>query len=325
MTYGNNGYGPHNMDAVAAHEVGHIFLALDQYYSAYQPCTRRTGYLNVENQNSQYGSCASNVTSIMRGQTYPYYLRAIDAYAADQIGWRDSDGDNILDPLDTNLPITIDTASQDGNAVTVNGAAEIIPYPSPSRADVTINTLTGVQYRFNGGDWQPATATDGAFDSTTETYHFTATLNSPGLHHLEVAALDSAGNVSEVYATATFTILDPIDGGLNTELYLPDSPFPTGVPITLDGVAYQLEDGIVANVQYRFGDDPLQPAHAQDGAFDSDYETFSLAFDSLDAGTYQIEVFATDGDGHTEINDVRLEFQVTEIPTYQFFLPVVMK
>jgi hypothetical protein len=52
MTSGNNGYGPYNMDAVAAHEIGHIFLALDQYYSAYQPCNRRAGYLGVENQNS---------------------------------------------------------------------------------------------------------------------------------------------------------------------------------------------------------------------------------------------------------------------------------
>jgi hypothetical protein len=33
MTYGNDGYGPQNMDAVAAHEIGHVFLALDQYIS----------------------------------------------------------------------------------------------------------------------------------------------------------------------------------------------------------------------------------------------------------------------------------------------------
>jgi hypothetical protein len=325
LTYGNNGYGPYNMDAVVAHEIGHIFHALDQYYSAYQPCSRRAGYLYVENQNSQYGSCSSNVTSIMRGQTYPYYAHAIDSYAAGQIGWRDSDGDNILDPLDTDLPITINTALQDGDTVTINGSAEIIPYPSPSRTSVTINTLTGVQYRFNGGAWQPATATDGAFDSTTENYHFTATLLSPGLYNLEVAALDSAGNVSDVYATEIFAILDPVDGGLNTELYLPDNPFPTGAPITLNGVAYHLEDGVVTNVQYRFGGDLLQPANAQDGAFDSDYETFSLTFSSLDVGTYQIEVFATDGDGYTEVNAVNVEFQVSEIPTYQIFLPLMMK
>ncbi len=59
MTSGNDGYGSENQDAVAAHEIGHIFLAFDQYSSAYQPCTRRSGYPGAENQNSQYGACAS--------------------------------------------------------------------------------------------------------------------------------------------------------------------------------------------------------------------------------------------------------------------------
>jgi len=206
MTYGNNGYGPGNMDAIAAHETGHIFYALDQYYSAQQPCTRRSGYLDVENQNSQYGDCASDVSSIMRGQVVPFTVGAIDPYAAGQVGWRDSDGDGILDPLDTELPISIDSLSLDGSSVVVSGTVEIVPYPSPSRTSVTINTLTGVQYRFDGGDWQPATADDGAFDGTAEDYHFTVSL-PPGLHTLEVAALDSAGNVSDVYATETVTIL----------------------------------------------------------------------------------------------------------------------
>lgn len=100
MTYGNNGYGPHNMDAVAAHEIGHIFGAIDQYYSAQQPCTRKAGYLDVENQNSQYGNCAIDEPSIMRGQVWPYRNDTIDEYARGQVGWRDSDGDGILDPVD---------------------------------------------------------------------------------------------------------------------------------------------------------------------------------------------------------------------------------
>jgi hypothetical protein len=324
MTYGNNGYGPGYMDAVAAHEIGHIFHALDQYYSAYQSCTRRAGYLNVENQNSLYGPCSSNVTSIMRGQTYPFYAHAIDPYAAGQIGWRDSDGDDILDPLDTELPITIDNLTQDGNSITVSGAAGIIPYPSPSRTNVTINTLTSVQYRLNGGQWQPATATDGVFDSTTENYHFTVVL-SPGLYNLEVAVFDSAGNMSTISASEIITILDPLDGGLNTQLFLSNSAFHTDNPITLNGIAYHLGDSFVADVQYRLDNAPWQPANAQDGAFDSDYETFSLTIDALDVGTYQLEVFATDGEGNEEINTANLILQVTESPTSPIFLPLVMK
>ena len=74
MTYKNDGYGIANMDAVIAHETGHIFYANDQYYDAQRPCTEITGYLSIPNQNSAYhpaGKCASDVDSIMRSQVHP--------------------------------------------------------------------------------------------------------------------------------------------------------------------------------------------------------------------------------------------------------------
>ena len=321
-TYGNNGYGPGNMDAVAAHEIGHIFHALDQYSSANQSCTSHSGYLDVENQNSQYGSCASDVNSIMRGGIYPYIAGAIDPYAAGQIGWRDSDGDGILDPLDTDLPVSIDAISLDGTTVAVGGTAEIIPYPSPSRTSVTINSLAGVQYRFDRGDWQPAAADDGAFDGTAEGYHFAASL-PPGLHTLEVAALDSADNVSDGYATETVAILDPVDGGLNTELYRPNGDVSASVTWAMSGVAYHLQGGVVIGVQYRVDTGPWQPASAQDGAFDGDYEQFSLLLDSLAAGMHLIEARAADADGNVEVNFAAQEFTV--VGEYIVFLPLVAR
>ena len=325
MTSGNDGYGPYNMDAVAAHEMGHIFHALDQYYSAYQACTLRSGYLYIENQNSQYGGCASSVNSIMRGQTYPYWAKALDPYAAGQIGWRDSDGDNILDPLDTSLPISIDSASAEGNSITVSGSAQIIPYPSPVYPGVTINTLIGVNYRFDGGDWQPATATDGAFDGTAENYQFTTAALAPGRHNLEVAAVDSAGNASESYATETVTILDPLDGGLNTELYRPiNNEISANQAATISGVSYHMQGGIVTNVEYRINDGSWQPARAEDGAFDSDYEPFSLTFapDSPALGFYRIEARATDNNGYVETNIASQEIKVAKV--HLVFLPAII-
>ena len=325
LTYGNNGYGPGNMDAVAAHEIGHIFLALDQYYGAYQTCTRRSGYLNIENQNSEYGGCSSRDTSIMRGQVYPYTTHALDAYAAGQIGWRDSDGDNILDPLDTALPITIGSLIQQENTITVSGSTNIIPYPSPSRTSITINTLTSVQYRFNNGPWQPAQPADGAFDSTAEAYYFTATL-SPGFYQLEVAAFDSAGNISADYATHTITIFDPVTGGLNTQLFVPGAPLPAGESSAIAGVTYNLApDGIVTNVQYQVNDSSLTTAFPADGNFDSNYEDFSLTIPPLDEGIYTITVFATDGEGNVEIKSANLQLQITASQNSQIFLPLVMK
>jgi len=322
MTSGNNGYGPGNMDAVAAHEMGHIFHALDQYYSARQPCTRAAGYLGVENQNSQYGDCTSNEGSIMRGGIYPYGADALDPYAAGQVGWRDSDGDGILDPLDTDLPISIASVSIGDGSVTISGTTEIIPYPSPSRTSVTINTLTGVQYRFDGGDWHQATADDGTFDGTSEGYHFTASL-SPGLHGLEVVALDSAGNVSEVDATETIPILDPVDGGLNTELNQLSGAVRIGNPSVIHGMAYHLEGETIVGVEYRINGSPWQPAVAQDGAFDSDYEPFSVDISTLEAGTFLLQARASDASGYVETNFASEEFTVVEEHT--IFLPLVIR
>lgn len=324
MTYGNNGYGPDNLDAVAAHEIGHIFHALDQYYSAHQPCTRRSGYLDVENQNSEYGECSLDVPSIMRGQVYPYTAGAIDPYAAGQVGWRDSDGDGILDPLDTELPISTDLVSLDGDRVTVKGVAEIIPYPSPSRSSVTINTLAGVQYRLDGGEWQQTTADDGEFDGTEEGYHFAVTL-SPGLRTLEVAALDSAGNVSDVYAAEAFAILDPVDGGLNTELYALDGQVSASEASAMNGVAYHLEGSIVTAVQYRVSGSTWQSVAALDGAFDSNREPFALPIGSLEPGTHLVEARAVDADGSVEVNFASQEVTIADDQMYTVFLPLVVR
>ena len=322
MTSGNNGYGPNNMDAVAAHEMGHIFYALDQYHGSYQICTHRSGYLNIENQNSQHGTCASNVSSIMRGQTHPYTAKALDPYAAGQVGWRDSDGDDIFDPLDTALPIRIDSISQDDAAITVRGSTEVTPYPSPGKTNTTINKLSQVQYRLNGGDWQQATAGDGTFDGVTESYYFTL-LPSPGLYNLEVAAIDSAGNISEVYATETITVLDPIDGGLNTELMIPDENL-SSQSTFLNGVAYHLQGGVIAKVEYRIDGGPWQTAPAQDGAFDSSYEPFVIALDALQDGVHLIEAFATDANGVAEINRAAQEIKIGERQTFSLFLPIAL-
>ncbi|MBE7555321.1 MAG: hypothetical protein HS126_30085 [Anaerolineales bacterium] len=321
LTYGNNGYGPGNMDAVAAHEVGHIFQALDQYGGAAQACTRRSGYLNVENQNSEASGCLSNVNSIMRGQIYPYTLGAIDPYAAGQIGWRDSDKDNILDPLDTQLTITLSEISRNERQITGSGTAQIIPYPSPNRASVTINTLTGVKYRFNAGSWQPALAADGAFDETGETYHIISTPLEPGLHLLEVAAFDSAGNVSDPFVSSAVIIPNPLDPGPNTELYTPDN-IVANQALTLNGVAYHAQREHIAQVEFRVNRGPWQPAQAQDGLFDGDYEPFIVSLNLPEAGTYLIEAFATDTDGFVESEFARREIQVTQ-PLTTVFLPLL--
>jgi hypothetical protein len=62
MTYDNDGWGIGNMDGVMAHELGHSYYALDEYYDAGRACDATSGYLAWDNQNSEYpngaGGCA---------------------------------------------------------------------------------------------------------------------------------------------------------------------------------------------------------------------------------------------------------------------------
>lgn len=322
MTYGNNGYGPYNLDAVAAHEIGHVFYALDQYAGAQQPCSQRSGYLDVENQNSQYGMCLSDVDSIMRSGTGPYLARAIDPYAAGQIGWRDSDGDGILDPLDVALAIESRVPLVSEGSARIEGTVRILPYPSLSRPDATINRLVDVRYRFDGGEWRPALADDGVFDEAIEEYHADVLL-PPGLHVLEVAAEDSFGNRAWVYAPTAMAVADPTDGGLNTELYGSSASLLASRAPFLSGIAYHTRGGIVADVQYRVDGGAWRPADPQDGAFDSGYEPFILPLDSLDAGTHLVEARAIDAAGNSEVNFAsRL---VGVVGAHTIFLPMVVR
>lgn len=258
----------------------------------------------------------------MRGQTWPYAGKAIDPYAAGQIGWRDSDSDGILDPLDTDLPISITAVSLVNNSVVVSGTAEIVPYPSPSRPSVTINRLTSVRYRFDQGDWQAALAHGDAFGGTAGDYDFVAPV-FPGRHILQVAAEDSAGNVSAIYATQTITVLDAIDGGLITQLDPPSRAF-AHEAIAVPGKAYELQDGVITKVEYRINGGAWQPAQAQDGAFDSADEDFVAPLSSLAVGTYLIEARATDSNGKTEIDVASQQVTVTQ-QLYTVFLPAIVR
>jgi hypothetical protein len=312
MTSGNNGYGIDNMDAVLAHEVGHIFYALDQYSGANQECTRRSGYLSVENFNSQAGSCPLNVNSIMRGQVYPYQTKSIDPYAAGQIGWRDSDQDNILDPLEADLPLIIEPLILQDNRIMVTGQAEIVPYPSPGHASVTINTLTQVKYRLDQTNWQSGNAVDGAFDDTEEAFQFVSAQLSPGLHTLEVATVDSAGNVSAPMFTQALIITDAVNGSPNIHFFPVDQAVSQQTFTLLNGAAYHTHpDGIIDRVDYRLNGGLWQPAQAQDSLFDSNLEPFVVSI-ALETGQhYLIEALATDTEGNTSSSIASYEIKTS--------------
>jgi hypothetical protein len=94
MQYGNNGWGPNQIDRVFAHETGHIFGAPDEYSSSNCNTGGSWGYLGVSNCNCEVGN-PSSVNCLMKGNTYDVCQCTIGHF-----GWRDSDRDGIPDPLD---------------------------------------------------------------------------------------------------------------------------------------------------------------------------------------------------------------------------------
>ncbi len=193
MTYGNNGYGPDNMDAVAAHEMGHIFWALDQYAAAGVSCAATAGYLGVENQNSDYGSCQLHQPSIMKSAMVSYAAGTVDPYARGQLGWRDSDDDGILDPVDTQPQVSVNwTPQRVGDAYRYYGDTRDLPFSGASMNGVTINNMIQVSIQLGDGTIVQAVADDGCFDSPQEDFYFNLSEAASGM--MIVQAINSAGN-----------------------------------------------------------------------------------------------------------------------------------
>jgi len=324
MTYDNAGYGIVNMDAVTAHETGHIFRALDQYGSAGTACTTRSGYLGVETQNSQRPGCASDVPSIMRGGIYPYTVHALDPYAAGQIGWRDSDGDGLYDPIDTIPTLTVDSTDHVGDVWSYTGHAADTAFPSPLRPSATINAVV-VEYRIDSGEWAQAQPADGVFDSPEEGFTLTLDLAASGNHHVTLRTRNSADNVSDM-AEFTAVVPDPIDGGLDTYLDQRAAAQPDHAsPQIISGEATSFNaDGTpgatLARVEYRIDGGEWHAARPVDDAFDSTEEVFVIPL-AVGGGTHLIEARAIDVNGKVEQNAASAQLTID----YRTFLPLVQK
>lgn len=205
LTSGVGGYGPNRMAQVAAHELGHIFGALDQYSAARVACTQRSGYLYTPTTNSQYNSCGTKLPSIMHDPLGAFQTGSVDPSALAQLGYRDSDNDGLIDPLDTQPTIELvetTLASPTGRPF-FKGRAYDVGFPAPYQQVVSINRISRVEYRVNNGLWQPTLASDGTFDSTDEIFQVELPLYN-GSYEVELRAVNSVG----VASPSTFRHLD---------------------------------------------------------------------------------------------------------------------
>ena len=224
LTYDNDGYHFNNFDAVLAHEMGHVFGALDEYAppSAGYPSTGdlTSGYLGVRNRNAVSGG-TTDLPCIMRGSN-----DTLNAFATGQLclstigqtGLRDTDGDSRPDVVDTRPSLTTGLESTDvSGAVTLRGAVAeqprkrgVISTGVYFRQDLSIKVPHDLRYRVDGGAWQALTPSDGAFGEPTEGWTLTTEPLTKGHHMLDLEGTtgETAGRARTLWAGPTPVTLE---------------------------------------------------------------------------------------------------------------------
>jgi hypothetical protein len=204
LTYDNDHYGPQYFAMVMAHEMGHVFGALDEYYmppsSGYPSGSDlSSGYLWVRNANAEDSSGWAPHPCIMRAGDVgirAYLDHDLCPSSRGQVGWRDVDHDGIPNVIDTSPSFTLPQQSvSDEGMLSASGTVRENPWPRGGtpplqafRHDISIYVPHDVQHRLDGGPWQPATATDGSFDEPVEGLALSAGPLAPGHHLLELQA-----------------------------------------------------------------------------------------------------------------------------------------
>jgi hypothetical protein len=202
---------PSYYDAVPMHEAGHIYYATDEYDGGSQ---QSSGYLNVPDSGNP------NVVCIMN-RNVP---GSVCNFTRRQIAWRDSDGNAVMEPLDTPPDAPLDELLPDphpgpqptwigtANVTTLPNQCQNSPYNPPH--DITIATIAAVECRVDGGAWSPAVPTDGTLDAYVEDFSWTSPPLAPGVHTVEARSQSSEGVWSAVYGTDTITIEGTTDAVL---------------------------------------------------------------------------------------------------------------
>lgn len=207
MTWDNDGWGIANMDKVAKHEMGHIFNCGDEYCSPGYACCDfgYWGYLGVYNGNCELNN-PNSVDCVMKSNS-----DVICQYTLGQIGWTDTDADGLPDVLDNTVNVVLDPQPNPArlSTITFTGTAKNIPCPAYYSTGVTINKISSIKYRVDGGDWLDATPVDGALNLDAEQFKFTTPALANGPHKVEVQASAIPSGNSSGILTYDFEVTDP--------------------------------------------------------------------------------------------------------------------
>ncbi|MFN7841924.1 MAG: dockerin type I domain-containing protein [Pirellula sp.] len=146
-----------------AHETGHMFWARDEYAGGGNFFQKR-GYYDSQNLNATDLNPNPNFVqapSIMSAGSnleFAYENLVTSPHTLAQLGWVDSDGDQIFDVLDVPLDLQgTGRISTNGQRYQFVGTASAKALPNRNSAgnqnDITLNKINRIQYRINGGNW----------------------------------------------------------------------------------------------------------------------------------------------------------------------------
>jgi MYXO-CTERM domain-containing protein len=208
------GWQPQNYNMVLSHEMGHIFMALDEYAASGAKTTDRGGYLNVLNSNASLDGNGNPVTPpqpnalmLNNGNFNTHVPFSPSVPSSQMFGFRDTDADGIPDILDTLPSLTGNNAGSNPLTGLFNfsGSLEVTQLTnqnplnvgfSNSQSAMTIDTVSSAYYSLDGGLPALFPASDGTYDGYLESLGFSIPGLAFGPHTVDVYGLNNVGNQS---------------------------------------------------------------------------------------------------------------------------------
>ena len=193
-----------------AHEMAHIFGAADEY-PGQGNYNDRTGYYGVQNTNAPDGNPNRNsiVPSLMNSSISTAFERhTTSPQSLEMVGWRDSDGDRIIDVLDAPIEVT-DFSSKlklSDSTYDFRGTFTVKKVPNYNNTKaITINSVDRLLYRYGeSGEWKCDNEKDWGEESRTVSHQF----KIPAGAVLQWKVVDSSGTAESKTCTIG-TIRDP--------------------------------------------------------------------------------------------------------------------
>ena len=245
-----------------AHEIAHIFGAADEY-AGQGKYTDKKGYYGTQNTNALDGNPNQDniVISMMNTSLMDAYKQYTSSpQSLEMIGWKDSDGDGIIDVLDA--PITVSDFSSKlhvySSKYSFSGVftVEKIANYNGTKA-ITINSVDRLLYRYGeDGEWLAVNSEDWNVGSKSISYSFSLPQDTV----LQWKVADSSGTTaSRIYTIGNIRNLQI---AINNETCMANFSFvpattDTGIigyNINLDGKTYSINTANTYNSVLSYGD-----------------------------------------------------------------------